>query len=92
MGWWGGGPCDYWSILTRASQVLPLQILDLEIFYQTTPSWLKVGGGGVVGWWGGGPCDYCVSPSPKNWVSGFFRLGLTSGSGFGACWDRGLGT
>ena len=26
---------------------------------------------------GGGPCDYCVSPSPKNWVFGFFRLGLT---------------
>ena len=23
-----------WSILTRASQVLPLRILDLEIFYQ----------------------------------------------------------
>ena len=23
-----------WTILTRASQVLPLQILDLEIFYQ----------------------------------------------------------
>ena len=23
---------------------------------------------------------------------GFFRLGLTLGSGFGACWDRGLGT
>ena len=31
-------------------------------------------------------------PSPKNWVFGFFRLGLTLGSGFGACWDRGLGT
>ena len=49
-------------------------------------------------WWvssrvyGGGPCDYRVSPSPKNWVFGFFRLGLTLGSGFGACWDRGLGT
>ena len=42
-------------------------------------------------WWGGGPCDYCVSPSPKNWVFGFFRLGLTLESGFGACWDRGLG-
>ena len=29
-----------------------------------------------MGWvgWGGGPCDYCVSPSPKNWVLGFFRL------------------
>ena len=38
------------------------------------------------------PCDYCVSPSPKNWVFGFFRLALTLESGFGACWDRGLGT
>ena len=28
-------------------------------------------------------------PSPKNWVLGFFRLGLTLGSEFGACWDRG---
>ena len=46
------------------------------------------GGGG--GWVGGGPCDYCVSPSPKNWVIGFFRLSLTLGSGFGACLDRGL--
>ena len=50
-------------------------------------SWGWVVGGGV-----GGPCDYCVSPSPKNWVFGFFGLGLTLGSGFGACWDRGLGT
>ena len=64
-------------------------LLLLALFYQSTPSCLKVvGGGGVVG----GPCDYCVSPSPKNWVFGFFRLGLTLGSGFGACWDRGLGT
>ena len=32
----------------------------------------------------GGPCDYyCVSPSPNNWVFGFFRLGLNLGSGFG---------
>ena len=30
-------------------------------------------------------------PSPKNWVFGYFRLGLTLESGFGACWDRGLG-
>ena len=67
------------------------QLLFFALFYQSTPSCLKVVGGGVVGW-GGGPCDYCVSPSPKNWVFGFFRLGLTLGSGFGACWDRGLGT
>ena len=66
-------------------------LLLLALFYQSTPSCLKVIG--WVGWGGGGgPCDYCVSPSPKNWVFGFFRLGLTLGSGFGACWDRGLGT
>ena len=64
------------------------QLLFFALFYQSTPSCLKVVGGGG----GGGPCDYCVSPSPKNWVFGFFRLGLTLGSGFGACWDRGLGT
>ena len=46
---------------------------------------------GVVGR-GGDPCDYCVSPSPNNWVFGFFRLCLNLGSGFGACCDRGLGT
>ena len=40
---------------------------------------------------GGGPCDYCVSPSPKNWVFGFFRLGLDLGSDLGTCWDGGLG-
>ena len=70
------------------------QILFFALFYQRTPSCLKVGGGNeqAAMWWGGGPCDYCVSPSPNNWVFGFFRLGLTLGSGFGACWDRGLGT
>ena len=30
--------------------------------------------------YGGGPCDYCVSPSPNNWLLGFFRLGLNLGS------------
>ena len=48
-------------------------------------------------WWvssrvyGGGPCDYCVSPSPKNWILGFFRLCLDLGPGLGTCWDRGWG-
>ena len=51
---------------------------------------LKSWGSGGVGWGGGGPCDYCVSPSPKNWVFGFLRLGLDLKSGFGACSDRGL--
>ena len=27
-----------------------------------------------------GPYDYCVSHSPKNWVLGFFKLGLDLGS------------
>ena len=62
--------------------------LPLELFGWSTPSWSKVGVGGVVG----GPSDYCVSPSPNNCIFGFFILGLNLGSGFGACWDRGLGT
>ena len=36
------------------------QLLFFALFYQNTPSCLKVVGG--VG--GGGPCDYCVIPSP----------------------------
>ena len=59
--------------------------LLLVLFCWSTPSWLKVIGGGVGV---GGPCDYCVSPSPNNCISGFFRLGLNLWSGFGACWDR----
>ena len=43
-------------------------------------------------WWGGGPFDFCVSPVQRIGFLGFFRLGLTLGSGFRACWDRGLGT
>ena len=36
-------------------------LLLLALFYQSTPSCLKVRGwGGVVG----GPCDFSVSPSP----------------------------
>ena len=33
-----------------------------------------------------------VSAQSKELGFGFFRLGLTLGSEFGACWDRGLGT
>ncbi len=65
--------------------------LILALYCWSTPSCLKVIDGWVGGW-GGGPCDYCVSPSPNNWVFGFFRLGLILGSGFVAYWDRGLGT
>ena len=40
------------------------QILFFALFYQSTPSCLKVMGG--WGGWGGvgGPCDFSVSPSP----------------------------
>ena len=48
-------------------------------------------GWGGVGWGGWWPMWLLCQPSPKNWVFGFFRLGLTSGSGFGDCWARGLG-
>ena len=38
-------------------------LLLLALFYQSTPSCLKVRGG-WVGWGGvGGPCDFSVSPS-----------------------------
>ena len=37
-------------------------LLQLGLFHQNTPSWIKVMG--VVVGWGGGPCYYCVSPSP----------------------------
>ena len=33
-----------------------------------------------------------VSAQSKELGFGFFRLGLTLGSEFGACWDRGSGT
>ena len=38
-------------------------LLLLALFYQSTPSCLKVRGGWGGGW-GGGPCDSSVSPSP----------------------------
>ena len=41
------------------------QLLFFALFYQSTPSCLKVMGG--VGW-GGGPCDFSVSP----WSQSFF--------------------
>ena len=46
----------------------------------------------LVGVVGVGLCDYCVSSVQRIGFLGFFRLGLSLGSGFGACWDRGLGT
>ena len=35
----------------------------------------------------GGLCDYCVSPSPKNWVLWFFRLGQDLGPVGMEDWD-----
>ena len=50
-------------------------LLLLALFYQSTPSWLK-----VMGWGGGGPCDFGVSPSP---------LGLDFGTlDFGIGWGK----
>ena len=38
-----------------------------------------------------GPYDYSVSHSPKNWVLGFFKLGLDLRSNLRTFWDRGSG-
>ena len=51
------------------------QLLLFALFYQSTPSCLKVMGGGV-----GGPCNYCVSPSPFALDFGTLDFG-TSDSG-----------
>ena len=53
------------------------QLLFFALFYQSTPSCLK-----VIGGWGGGggPCDYCVSPSPFDLDFGTLDFG-TSDSG-----------
>ena len=53
------------------------QLLFFVLFYQSTPSCLKVRGWGGVG---GGPCDYCVSPSPFDLDFGTLDFG-TSDSG-----------
>ena len=54
-------------------------LLLFALFYQSTPSCLKVGDGG-----GGGPCDYCVIPSPFGLDFGTLDLG-TSDSGLTIC-------
>ena len=47
------------------------QLLSFALFYQSTPSCLK-----VIGGWGGGggPCDYCVSPVQRIGFLGFLDL------------------
>ena len=44
------------------------------------------------GWVGWVAHVIIVSAQSKELGFLFFRLGLTLGSGFGACWDRGLET
>ena len=55
----------------------------LELIPKSTPSWLKVVGGGGVG----GPCDYSVTPSPNwtwIWILDWFGFGFGSkGTGLG---------
>ena len=67
-------------------------LLLLALFYQSTPSCLKVMGGVCAGnhvqaamWCGGGPCDFSVTP----WSISFFFLFLVVLL-LGVCWDRGL--
>ena len=62
-----------WSIgwVSQGDHSEPLLLLTL--FYQSTPSCLKVMGG----WWDGvvgGPCDYCVSPVQRIGFLGFLDL------------------
>ncbi len=62
-------------------------ILLLALFYQSTPSCLKVVGGVCAGGHVvmcrrpcggvGGPCDYCVSPSPFGLDFGTLDLGTS---------------
>ena len=49
-------------------------LIQLALFYQSTPSCLKVMGGGG---WVGGPCDFSVSPSPFGLDFGTSDSGLT---------------
>ena len=70
------------------------QLLFFALFYQSTPSCLKVMGG-VVGWWAGGPCDFSVSPRSKSFFFSFFggtfiRLGGLLGQGLGLGLGPGL--
>ena len=59
------------------------QLLFFALFYQSTPSCLKVMGG-----WGGvgGQCDFSVSPWSKSFFFSFFGELLFN---LGTCWDRG---
>ena len=66
------------------------QLLFFALFYQSTPSCLKVGG------WrgGGGPCDFSVSPWSKSFLfpfwGTFIQLGVLLGQGLGLGLGPGL--
>ena len=71
------------------------QLLFFALFYQSTPSCLKVMGGKGWGGGGGGPCDFSVSPRSKSffffWRGGtFIRLGGLFGQGLGLGLGPGL--
>ena len=59
------------------------QLLFFALFYQSTPSCLKV----IGGWGGDGPCDFSVSPRSKSFFFSFFGGLLLD---LGACWYKGL--
>ena len=62
------------------------QLLFFALFYQSTPSCLKVMGG--VGWVGG-PCDFSVSPWSKSFFFSFLGdFYLTWGSVGTGAWTR----
>ena len=58
------------------------KLLFFALFYQSSPSCLKVRGGVV-----GGPCDFSVSPRYKSFFFSFFGGILFN---LEVCWDRGL--
>ena len=63
------------------------QLLFFVLFYQSTPSWIKVKGwGGGVG----GPCDFSVSPWSKSFFFPFIQLGGLLGQGPGLGLGPGL--
>ena len=62
---------NFFGWMSQGGHSEPLLLLSL--FYQSTPSCLKVMGG--VGWVGGGPWDYCVSLSPFGLDFGTSDLG-----------------
>ena len=64
------------------------QILFFALFYQSTPSCLKVVGG--VGWWVA-HVIIVSAPVQRIWFWGFLVLVRAFGSGLGDCWDGGLG-